>query len=237
MAHRKAWLAGATGLIGGQVLELLLAEPAYTRVTALVRRPLAVEHDVTPEGGQRNQLEALIVDFDRLEELSEPPPADDVFCCLGSTMKKAGSKAAFRKVDHDYVVATARLGLAAGARRFLLVSAVGASASSMSFYSRVKGEAEDSVAELGYSELHVFQPSILIGERDEARPGERLGIAAARVLNGLMAGPLRRYRGIRAETVAAAMVAAAHRSGEGSGARTGRQTYTHDAIARLGRGR
>ncbi len=137
MDQRKALLAGATGLIGGHVLDLLLADPAYGEVIALVRRPLDVEHD---------KLTGLVVDFDRLDEMPDPPAADDVFCCLGSTMKKAGSKAAFRKVDHDYVVATARLGLAGGARRFLLVSAVGAGASSRNFYSRVKGEAEDSVA-------------------------------------------------------------------------------------------
>ncbi len=223
MDNRKAWLAGATGLIGGHVLELLLADPAYGEATALVRRPLEVESD---------KLRSLIVDFDRLDEVSDPPPADDVFCCLGSTMKRAGSKAAFRKVDHDYVVATARLGLAAGARQFLLVSAVGAGASSMSFYSRVKGEAEDSVAELGYEALHVFQPSILIGERAESRPVERLGVAASRVMNGLMAGPLRRYRGIRAETVAAGMVGAARETAATPGAE-GRQTYLYDAIERL----
>ncbi len=228
MNPRKALLAGATGLIGGHLLELLLAEPTYGEIIALVRRPWSPRRgaDATQDA-DHERLSARVVDFDRLEEISDLPAVDDVFCCLGSTMKKAGSKAAFRKVDHDYVVATARLGLAAGARRFLLVSAVGASASSANFYSRVKGEAEDSVAALGYQACHVFQPSILIGERAESRPGERLGIAAAGVLNRLMAGPLRRYRGIRAETVAAAMVGAAASDAEG------RQTYTYDAIQRL----
>ncbi len=228
MDPRKALLAGATGLIGGHLLDLLLADPAYGQITALVRRPPEVEHE---------KLDARIVDFDRLDEISDPPPVDDVFCCLGSTMKKAGSKAAFRRVDHDYVVATARLGLASGARRFLLVSSIGAAASSSNFYSRVKGEAEDSVAALGYEALHVFQPSILMGERDEKRPGERLGIAAAKVLNQLMAGPLRRYRGIRPEIVAAAMVAAARHPGGGRTEATsgagGRLTYTYSAIQRL----
>lgn len=218
MAPRKALVAGATGLIGGHLLDLLLAEPVYGEVIALVRRPLDVESE---------RFSARIVDFDHLDEISDLPAVDDVFCCLGSTMKKAGSKPAFRRVDHDYVVATARLGLAAGARRFLLVSAVGADASSMNFYSRVKGEAEDSVAGLGYQSCHIFQPSILMGERDESRPGERLGITAAGMLNRLMVGPLRRYRGIRPETVAAAMVAAASSDAQG------RQTYTYDATQRL----
>lgn len=218
--RRAALLAGATGMIGGRVLELLLADPGYASVVALVRRPLDREHD---------GLDARVVDFDALAELSDPPRVDDVFCCLGSTMKKAGSRAAFRRVDHDYVVATARLGLAGGARRFLLVSAVGADASSRNFYSRTKGEAEDSVAELGYPALHVFQPSILMGERAENRPGERLGIAAARVLGGVLHGPLRRYRGIAPETVAAAMVAAAKSDAEG------RRAYTYDDIQRLAR--
>ncbi len=236
MDDRKALLAGATGLIGGHLLNLLLASRPYGEIIALVRRPLDIEHDVTPEGGERNKATARVVDFDHLEEVSDLPPIDDVFCCLGSTMKKAGSKAAFRKVDHDYVVATARLGLAAGARRFLLVSSIGADATSKNFYSRVKGEAEDSVTGLGYSALHVFQPSILMGERDEERPGERLGIAAAGVLNWLMAGPLRRYRGIRPETVAAAMIGAACHPGGGQTETTteidGRKTYTYDAIQR-----
>ncbi len=214
---RKALLAGATGLIGGHLLDLLLADPAYDRITTLVRRPLDVEHE---------KLDARIVDFDRLDELSDLP-ADDVFCCLGSTMKQAGSKAAFRQVDHDYVVATARLGLAGGAQRFLLVSSVGADASSMNFYSRVKGEAEDSVAALGYESLHIFQPSLLMGEREEKRPGERLGILAAGVLNHLMVGPLSRYRGIGPGIVAAAMIGAARSDAEG------RRVYTHDAIHRL----
>lgn len=216
--RRAALLAGATGLIGGHLLDLLLAEEAYSRITALVRRPLDRDHE---------KLDARVVDFDALGEIADPPPVDNVFCCLGSTMKKAGSKAAFRKVDHDYVVATARLGLSGGARRFLLVSSVGASSSSASFYARTKGEAEDSVAALGYPALHVFQPSILIGERRESRPGERLGIVMAGVLNHACVGPLRRYRGIAAETVAAAMVEAAKSEAEG------RRVYTYDEIGRL----
>lgn len=215
----RALLAGATGLIGDHLFDLLLADETYAAVTALVRRPLEREHD---------KLDARIVDFDRLEETAEPPQVDDAFCCLGSTMKKAGSKAAFRKVDHDCVVAFARLALAGGARRFLLVSAVGSSPSAMSFYSRVKGEAEASVAALDFPALHIFQPSILIGERRESRPGERLGTAAAGALNGFLLGPLRPFRGIRAETVAAAMVSAARSDVEG------RHVYTYDGIERLG---
>ena len=219
--RRKALLAGATGLIGGHLLDLLLDDDSYAAVTALVRRPLDREHD---------KLDVRVVDFDHLEETQDPPQVDDAFCCLGSTMKKAGSKAAFRKVDHDYVVATAHLALSGGARRFLLVSAVGSSPSAMSFYSRVKGEAEESVAALGFTALHVFQPSILMGERQESRPGERLGIAAAGVLNGFLLGPFRPFRGIRAETVAAAMVSAAKSDSEG------RRAYTYDGIERLAAG-
>ncbi len=221
MENRNALLAGATGLVGGHLLDLLLADDCYAAVSALVRRPLALEH---------GKLDTRVVDFDRLGEVSDPPAVTDVFCCLGSTMKKAGSKAAFRQVDHDYVVAVARLGLAAGGRRFLLISSVGADAASMSFYLRVKGEAEAAVAELRYEAFHIFQPSILIGERDEARLGERVGGAAARVLNSLMVGPLRRYRGIRAETVAAAMAGAAKSHV------AGKRVYTRDAIERLAAG-
>ena len=222
---RAALLAGATGLIGRRVLDLLLRDAAYGTVTALVRRPLDREHEKLDERVEK--LDERVVDFDDLTELADPPRVDDAFCCLGTTMKKAGSKAAFRRVDHDYVVATARLALAGGARRFLLVSAVGSSTAAPSFYSRVKGEAEESVAALGFSACHIFQPSILIGERQENRPGERIGVAAAGLLNGALIGPLRRYRGISSDTVAAAMVQAAKSGAEGH------HVHTYADIERL----
>jgi uncharacterized protein YbjT (DUF2867 family) len=217
---RQALVAGATGLVGGHVVERLLADAAYGAVTALGRRPLELSHP---------DLTSAVVDFDRLDQAAGALAADDVFCCLGTTRKQAGSEAAFRKVDQEYVVALARLARQAGAERFLLVSSVGANARSGNFYLRVKGETEDAVAALGYPTFHVFRPSFLLGDRPEARTGERLGILAARALDPLVAllKPLARYRPVHARTVAAAMIAAALAGDRG------RQVHTFSEIRRL----
>ncbi len=215
---RTALIAGATGLVGGFVMEELLRDDLYREVRALLRRPLGREHP---------KLTEVVVDFDRLDEHPDAFRVDDVFCCLGTTIKKAGSQAAFRKVDHDYVVAVARLARAAGARRFLLVSSIGADASTSNFYLSVKGATEDAVAACGFPAFHVFRPSLLTGPRQESRPGERAGVMVSRFVAPLLIGGLRRYRPIEARTVAAAMVAAAKTED------AGRQVYTHDEITGL----
>lgn len=199
MAARHALLAGASGLVGDRCLARLLDHPAYDRVTVLSRRPLARSHA---------KLYVELVDFDGLPSLRER--CDDVFCCLGTTIRKAGSQEAFRRVDHDYPLALARIGMAAGARQFLLVSALGADAKSSVFYSRVKGETERDVAATGLSKAIFMRPSILLGERHEQRPGEKAGIFAGRLIAPLLLGPLRKYRPIQADDVAAAMLYAAN---------------------------
>ena len=213
MPTRTAIVAGATGLVGSHVLSLLIESPHYTGVTALVRRRLDREHP---------KLKQLVVDFDRLPPL---PEADDVFCALGTTIKKAGSREAFRRVDYEYPVAIARQAAEAGDAQFLLVSSVGADRHSSNFYLRTKGEVEDAIGALPFRGLHVFRPSFLIGERADSRPGERFGIAAARIVGPLLAGPLRKYRAIPAEAVARAMVESAVR------AEAGRHEYTFGAMA------
>ncbi len=215
---RTALIAGATGLAGSSLLERLLADPLYAAVRALVRRPLGVTHD---------KLESAVVDFDALDDDPERLAADDVYCCLGTTIKKAGSQEAFRRVDHHYVEALARLAHGQGAERFLMVSSIGADARSGSFYMSVKGAAEDSVAALDYGEIHVFRPGLLAGNRQESRPGERLALAVVPWLKPLLAGPMKVYRAIPAATVAAAMLGAAK-----SGNR-GRHVYTYGGIVRL----
>jgi uncharacterized protein YbjT (DUF2867 family) len=197
-APRIALLAGASGLVGGHCLRLLLAEPAYGRVIALGRRALPVQHA---------KLEQKLVDFAHIADLV--PRVDDVYCCLGTTIKKAGSQAAFRRVDHDYVVALAQAAKQAGARRFLLVSALGANLRSRIFYSRVKGEVERDVSAVPFAAVHIFRPSLLLGERAESRPLERLVFPLFKALTPVLAGPLRPYRAIAAETVARAMIRAA----------------------------
>ena len=186
-------LAGATGLVGSHVLQLLLADSAWTRVATIGRRLIPQRHD---------KLEQRIVDFDSLTDL---PHIDDVFCCLGTTIKQAGSPEAFRRVDHDYVVALAQAGLHTGATQFLLVSAIGADPAARVFYSRVKGETEADVRKLPYRAIQIFRPSLLLGERAEFRLGERIAMMAAPLLSWLLFGRLRRYRPIHAAVVARAM--------------------------------
>ena len=197
---RSALLLGATGLVGAKLLERLLRDDAYSRVSVLSRRALPVQHD---------KLNVCVVDFDRLSDAPEQCSADDVFCALGTTIAQAGSQAAFRKVDFDYPLQAASIALSQGAEQYFLVSAIGADARSAVFYSRVKGEIEEAIAALGYRAFASFRPSFLLGKREQTRFGEELGIALASVLKPLMLGPLAKYRAVSADAVAAAMIAEA----------------------------
>jgi uncharacterized protein YbjT (DUF2867 family) len=194
---RTALVLGATGLVGGYCLDLLLSDPAYARVVAPVRRPLARTHP---------RLHAPVVDFDRMEEYADVFAVDEVHACLGTTIRKAGSREAFLRVDHDYPLAAGRLAAAHGARRYLLVSAAGASERSPFFYSRVKGRLEAAVSALPVAAVVALRPSLLLGERDDHRPGEALAQKLLPRLHPVMVGPLRRYRAVHGRTVARAMV-------------------------------
>jgi len=200
--------------VGGHVLRLLLADETYQKITVLSRRGLPI---TSPKLQQR------LIDFDHLADL-DAPKVDDVFCCLGTTIKKAGSQEVFRKVDLGYVEALARIAARHGAKQFLLVSAIGASPAARVFYSRVKGEAEEAVRKAGFAATHVFRPSLLLGDRAESRPAERLGMVVGRAVGFAFVGPLRKYRPIAAADVAAAMVRAAKR------ARPGACVYTYDEM-------
>lgn len=202
------------------MLELLLRHPGYRRVNAPVRRALE-----PPPGVTGDKLDAPVVDFDDLD--GDLLRVDDVFCCLGTTLAKAGSREAFRRVDHDLVVAIARGARDGGATRLFLVSAIGASPGAMSFYSRVKGEMEADVEALGYGTQHLFRPSLLLGKRNEHRPAERAGIGLARTFGWMLAGPLRPYHAVEGDIVAAAMVGAADSSA------VGRHVHTYASIRRL----
>ncbi len=197
---RTALLAGATGLVGRALLSLLLASKQYLRVHVLLRRKL-------PAIKASAKLRIHQVDFARLPEGF--PRIDDVFIALGTTIKAAGSQAAFRQVDFDFVVNTARAARAAGATRLAVVSALGADANSRVFYSRVKGEMQDAVTQLGYETVVIAQPSMLLGDRtalgQPARSGE---IWAARLLGPLGWIVPKGVRPIPASAVASALLAA-----------------------------
>ncbi|HYG97625.1 MAG TPA: NAD-dependent epimerase/dehydratase family protein [Terriglobales bacterium] len=199
MAGKTALIAGATGLVGTYCLSDLIVSPAYSRIVALVRRRMPLNHP---------KLDQRVVDFDQLQEL--PVSAcDDIFLALGTTIKKAGSQAAFRKVDFELPRRIADASLRLGAQRAVLVSSVGAAPNSRNFYLRVKGELEQAIASMTFEAFHILRPSLLLGRRAESRFGEGIAQTIMPALGPLMLGQLKRYRAIPAETVAKAMVAAA----------------------------
>jgi uncharacterized protein YbjT (DUF2867 family) len=199
-SSRVAVLAGASGLIGGECLRLLLHSPCYSQVVAFVRRPLELSHP---------KLRQLTVDFASLPRLPEFASAD-AFLALGTTMKLAGSREAFRKIDYDAALAFAADVAEGGARQFVLVSSVGANANSSTFYLKVKGELEDAVKLLGFQSLQIFRPSFLAGDRLGIRPGQRLDATAAKALDFAFVGKLKKFSAIDVDDLAAAMINAAH---------------------------
>lgn len=193
----KVLILGATGLTGGLVLKGLLAADQVSQVVAPIRRALTIEHE---------KLHLAEVDFAHLDQHADLFRVDAIICCLGTTIKKAGSRKRFREVDYGYPIKAAELGRQQGAEAFILMSAIGASSSSLVFYNRVKGELEDGLKGLGYPCLSIYQPSLLLGNRSEQRTAEALGMKAMPAINGLLQGPLKSYRGVEAASVARAMV-------------------------------
>lgn len=199
-----ALLAGATGLVGRECLRLLASDEAFSEVRALLRRPLPAA-DRLPNMGK---VRECITNFDKLADHPEWFAVSHVFCALGTTIKVAGSQAAFRRVDFEYPLAIAELAKAQGAQHFYLVSALGANARSRVFYNRVKGELEDELKALNFASLTIAQPSLLMGERAEFRFGEEVG----KRLAWLVPGP---WRPVLAAQVAAGLVNAAKAGGSG----------------------
>jgi uncharacterized protein YbjT (DUF2867 family) len=197
MSGKSALLAGATGLVGGYVLRRLLAHPGYSRVESWGRRELPI-HDL--------KFTQRIVDFAHLDAGVPGIAPDEVFCCLGTTIRKAASEEMFRRVDYDYPLALARFAKAVGAGKFLMVSALGAEPKSAVFYNRVKGEVEQEIAAVGLPAAYFFRPSLLLGPRAESRRGEKIAIAVGKLIAPLLICGLRKYRPIHADSVAAAMI-------------------------------
>ena len=217
---RVVLLAGASGLTGGCALDALLAAPEVARVLAVSRRPLQREHP---------RLANRIVQFERLEAQLKGTSCDVALCCLGTTLRAAGSFERYRAVDVDGVLAFARAARAAKARRFVVISSVGADPSARYFYLRTKGQMEEGLEGLGFESLDILQPGLLIGWRHQMRPLELLAIAFMPLVNPLLRGKYLLYRGIPARTVGAAMLGAT-RSG-----RRGVQRYTYEGIEALAR--
>ena len=203
---KTALVVGGSGLVGGFCLQALLGDPAYNSVISIARRELQVRDP---------KLVQKVMPFESLASL-QLPPIDDVFCALGTTIRKAGSQAAFRRVDYEYPVMVADHALKFGAKQFMLVSSVGADPKSKNFYLRTKGELEQALRGLPFKTLHIFRPSFLIGTREQSRAGESVAIPLAKIFQFLLIGGLRRYRAIAAQNVGRAMVAAAKTDREGA---------------------
>jgi uncharacterized protein YbjT (DUF2867 family) len=201
---KVAVIAGSTGLIGSQLLQLLLKDPEYHLVKAITRSPLELKH---------SKLQNIITDFDRLDELDAQIAGDVVFCCLGTTMKKAGSKEAFKKVDYSYPLKLATTTRRFGAHQFLLVSALGADRSASIYYNKVKGEVEEAISKVGFQSYHIFRPSLLLGPRDENRPGEDAAKFFYKTFGFLIP---QKYKAVDSSKVARAMIFLARQEKEGT---------------------
>ena len=193
----KVLLLGATGLVGQSCLHYLLHRPEVHEVVAPTRRSLQVRD---------RTLHNVLIDFDRLDEYPELFEVDAILCCLGTTIKQAGSRRNFEKVDYQYCLEAAELGRAQSVRAFYLVSAMGSSERSLVFYSRVKGKLESHLKSLEYPLLSIYHPSLLLGDRDQHRLGESMAARVMPVLNPMLVGSWKAYRAIEGDTVARAMV-------------------------------
>lgn len=217
---RIALVAGASGLVGGELVRVLAAGGVYSRVIALTRRPLTFE---------AARLANRIIRFETMEADLRGLSCDTAFCCLGTTLREAGSRQAFRAVDLDLVLRFARFAQAAGAGTLVVVSATGAAANSRNFYLKVKGETELALEALHFRSLHLMQPALLLGARAQWRTAEVLGKLVMPLLNPLLLGRYDRWRAIEARTLAAAMVTAA------VSGRLGVQRYSGRALNLLAR--
>ena len=191
----RSIVIGATGLVGKNVLDQLTA--SGVRPIAVVRRPLEA---------LASNVEVLEVDFDDFLMNGTLPQCDHLFICLGTTIKKAGSQAAFKKIDFDYGLGFAQKARAAGATGVSLVSSVGADSKSKNFYLRTKGQLEEAIQQLGFSSVSIYRPGLLVGVREEKRTAEKLGQTLVKFVDPLLIGSLSRYRSISAKRLAKTMV-------------------------------
>lgn len=199
-SSRVALVAGATGAVGSALVQILLESPQYRKVTVLARTSLGLRHP---------KLEEHLLSFDQLSQNPEFLQAEDVFCCLGLIMKKAGSKEAFYKVDFTYPHEIARLSLKNGAKRYFLVSSVGANPDSPFYYLRVKGEIERALSQMAFEALHIFRPGLIHGPRKEFRLNETAALLFFKLFGVFFLGKARRYVPTAAAVIAKAMAVAA----------------------------
>ncbi|MEA5260162.1 oxidoreductase [Arcicella aquatica] len=191
---KTALIIGATGLVGSTLVKQILENPLYAKVTLLLRKPLDISHP---------KLVQETIDFDAPD--ATKIVGDDLFCAMGTTLKKAGSKEAQYKIDCSYPFEIGKIAQANGIKQYILVSSIGADATSSNFYLRTKGDLEQKIKSLGFDNFISVRPSFIMGDRQEVRVGEKIGIVLAKIISPLLIGKLKKYRGIEAAQIAKAM--------------------------------
>lgn len=193
---KTALVIGSTGLIGSQLVDVLLESEHYQKVIIFVKRESGKSHP---------KLEQHIINFDAPETFQHLVKGDDVFCTIGTTIKKAGSQSAFRKVDYEYPIAFSKIAKTNNIKQFLIVSSLGAKKDSNNFYLKTKGEMEAALAKANFETTVIVRPSLLLGHRSEFRLGEKIGAFFSKGFSFLLLGSLKKYRPIESSTVAKAL--------------------------------
>ncbi|HSZ24888.1 MAG TPA: NAD(P)H-binding protein [Cytophagaceae bacterium] len=217
---KTALIAGASGLCGKSLLFAMLKRKEYSKVFILVRKELAIKDA---------KLTQLLFDYENEQDYQNIPQADEIFCCLGTTIKKAKSQAAFKKVDWEYPSKLAKVCADKKYKKFLLITAIGADKNSTFFYNRVKGETEEAIKTYPFESIFICRPSLLLGNRSEFRLGEKIGTFFGEAISVFLFGALKRYKAIDSITVANAMLALA------DGNETGIHIIESDKLQDLGR--
>jgi uncharacterized protein YbjT (DUF2867 family) len=215
---KKAILVGASGLIGSELLTIILADDSYSEVLVLARKKVKIKN---------NKLIQKVIDFNFMDEYAEFITGDVIFCCLGTTLSQTPDKKLYRKIDHDYPVNLAKIALQNGIGQFHLVSSLGANAQSKQFYLKTKGETENDVKKVGLKSVHIYEPSVLDGLRNHPRPMEVFFVGLMNLISPLLNGKYKKYRSIKGSTVAMAMFKQSIKNEPGV------FTYTSDVIQEL----
>lgn len=202
---KKAIIYGASGLVGSYILEYLLNNPNYEQIITVVRKDLNIKHP---------KLKTLISDFHSLDNVVKGIQTDEIYIALGTTQKKTPDQKTYYQIDHDYPVLASKLAKENGAKAVFLVSAVGANPNSSVFYTKTKGEAEEDILNLNFDHTYIFRPSMILGNRKENRPLEKVLKTLFKIINPLFVASLSKYKGIEASDIAKAMVNSADGANE-----------------------
>jgi uncharacterized protein YbjT (DUF2867 family) len=212
---KKAVIVGASGLIGSNLLNILLTQPDYGEILVVGRKKTKIKN---------TKITQLIVEFEHLDHYAPQITGDVIFCCLGTTRRVTPNLAEYRRIDHDYPIKLGEIALQNGIGQYHFVSAIGANSQSSNFYTKMKGDTEEELKKVGLKSLHIYEPSLLIGNRKKSRPLEKIAGVVMRIIGPLLIGSLKKYRAITAIDVAKAMFKQSLKNKKGV------HTYTSDQI-------